>query len=140
MTNVLERLRHCAEDPMWSDHAEVNKSLLREAVLEIQRLRERRKLPERRETSTVKFQHDGVGFYASGSDFADGGGLGEVFLEGGKAGSGLSVLCADAGTAASLALQYGCPVDVLRAAMQRLPDGAPAGPLGAALVLLTAPL
>lgn len=124
---------------MWAEHAEVNKSLLREAVAEIQRLRQRRKLPERRETSTVKFQHDGVGFYASGSDFADGR-LGEVFLEGGKAGSGLAVLCADVGTAASLALQYGCPVDVLRAAMQRLPDGAPAGPLGTALVLLTEPL
>lgn len=35
---LLERLRACAEDPMWADHAEVHKSLLAMAVAEIERL------------------------------------------------------------------------------------------------------
>lgn len=31
-SDVVERLRACANDPMWADHAEVNKATLRAAV------------------------------------------------------------------------------------------------------------
>lgn len=39
-TDVAELLRRYADDPMWADHAEVPKSLLRAAIIEIERLRE----------------------------------------------------------------------------------------------------
>lgn len=42
MTNdaLIERLRACAADPMWADHAEIPKAWCAEAADEIERLRE----------------------------------------------------------------------------------------------------
>lgn len=42
MTDILEvqRLRACAADPMWADHAEIPKAWCAEAADEIERLRE----------------------------------------------------------------------------------------------------
>lgn len=58
----------------------------------------------------------------------------EVFLNSSmKQGTFADVNAADAALAASLALQYGCPLDVLRKGMKRNADGVPQGPLGAAL-------
>lgn len=31
-TELIERLQACADDPMWADHAEVSKGLLRKAI------------------------------------------------------------------------------------------------------------
>lgn len=42
-------------------------------------------------------------------------------------------MVSDAAVAISLALQYGCPIDVLRAAMKRDKDGSPMGLLSHAL-------
>ncbi len=38
--NLVERLNICANDPMWCEHAEVPKSLLREAAAALEAARE----------------------------------------------------------------------------------------------------
>ena len=40
MTDLIERLNVCANDPMWCEHAEVQKSLLREAGAALEAARE----------------------------------------------------------------------------------------------------
>ena len=40
MDELIERLNVCANDPMWCEHAEVQKSLLREAVAALEAARE----------------------------------------------------------------------------------------------------
>lgn len=60
--------------------------------------------------------------------------IGEIFVNtAGKAGSDIDTMVSDAAVAVSLALQYGCPIEVLRAAMKRNPDGAPMGLMSQAL-------
>lgn len=94
----------------------------------------RRKLPDRRPAETFRLAHvttSGavhcfhvtVGLYdREGSD------VGEIFVNtAGKAGNEADVMAADAAVAVSLALQYGCPLEVLSAAMKRNPDGAHMG-------------
>lgn len=39
MTDIVERLRACENDPMWADHAEIPKLWCKEAADEIGRLR-----------------------------------------------------------------------------------------------------
>lgn len=54
--------------------------------------------------------------------------IGEVFINTAtKAGSESDTMVSDAAVAISLALQYGCPIEVIRAAMKRNPDGTPTG-------------
>ena len=96
----------------------------------------RKKLPNRRAAENLTYYWQGnkmeahLGFYDNGK-------LGEIFLSAGKAGTGLSVTMIEAAVATSLALQYGCPVDVLLAAMphdERVVGtrvaGTPDGPVG----------
>lgn len=60
--------------------------------------------------------------------------IGEVFINtAGKAGSEGDTMVSDAAVAISLALQYGCPIEVLRTAMKRNPDGSPMGLMSHAL-------
>lgn len=60
--------------------------------------------------------------------------IGEIFINtAGKAGSEGDTMVSDAAVAISLALQYGCPIEVLRTAMKRNPDGSPMGLLSHAL-------
>lgn len=42
----------------------------------------------------------------------------------------MSIIASDSAVAASLALQYGCPIEVLQRAFLREEDGSAAGPLG----------
>ena len=74
-------------------------------------------------------------FTATVSEYADGR-LGEVFLTNHKAGSMAGIMASDAAIAASLALQFGCPADVLRRALSRDARGNATGPLGIALDLI----
>ena len=69
------------------------------------------------------------------SRFADGS-IGEVFLNNHKVNSQADVSARDAAVVASIALQYGAPVDVIRRALMRNADGTASGPLGAALDLI----
>jgi hypothetical protein len=51
--------------------------------------------------------------------------------------SGAGILASDAGVAASLALQYGCPLETIRKALMRDERGFATGPLGVALDLVS---
>jgi hypothetical protein len=62
-----------------------------------------------------------------------GGGLAEIFLSNTKQSD---VSARDAGVGASLALQFSCPVEVLRRALLRDPHGKASSPRGCALDLI----
>ena len=74
----------------------------------------------------------GPKFTATASRFDDGS-LGEIFLQNHKANSAAGIMASDAAIAASLALQFGRPVETLRRALCRDTRGNATGPLGAAL-------
>jgi hypothetical protein len=59
--------------------------------------------------------------------------IGEIFITNHKAGSQSGIMASDAAVAASIALQYGAPLDVIRHALMRDGRGRPSGPLGIAL-------
>jgi hypothetical protein len=62
--------------------------------------------------------------------------LAEIFISNAKAGSHSDAAAKDAAVVASIALQYGVPVDVIRHALLRDPRGVASSPLGVALDLL----
>ena len=92
----------------------------------------RRRLPNRRGSVTFTVHAGGLRFTATASQFDDGA-RGEVFLQNHKADSAAGILASDAAIAASLALQFGCPVDVLHKALSRDARGNATGPLGVTL-------
>ena len=95
----------------------------------------RKKLPNRRQRTPVEFEHEGISYKGGAGHYPDGR-VGEVFLSGGKSGYLLQALSSDGAVAASIAMQYGAPIDVLRNAMLRDDKGAAAGPLGKLLDIL----
>ena len=60
----------------------------------------------------------------------------EIFLQNHKAGSSAGINAQDAAVVCSIALQYGVPLDVIRRALMRDPQGRASGPLGTALDML----
>lgn len=96
---------------------------------------ERQRLPNRRQSETFGFEHAGLKYTATASWFADGR-LGEVFVSNGKADSQADANARDAAIVASIALQHGAPLDVVRGALLRDGRGRPSTPIGAALDLL----
>ena len=86
-------------------------------------------LPNRRETDTFRFDHEGHRYFGSVSRFKDGRPA-EVFLDAGKPGASIQAIARDGAVFVSLALQHGCPLEVLRKAITRLDDGSAAGPFG----------
>lgn len=95
----------------------------------------RRTLPNRRPLETFTFELDGMRYTAS-AGFFETGGLAELFLRAGKPGCAIEVASHDAAVVVSLALQFGTPLNAIRKALTKLPDGAAAGPLGRALDLI----
>jgi ribonucleoside-diphosphate reductase alpha chain len=96
----------------------------------------RRHLPDRRGSETFSF---GCGSFidtATVSRFPDGG-LAEIFISNGKAGSASDINARDAAIVASIALQFGVPADVIRHALTRNTDGTGGSPLAAALDLIS---
>ena len=93
----------------------------------------RERLPNRRLSEVVSFQHGGRRWTATISRLHDGR-VGEIFLDTIK-GAAIGELAAHAAIVASLALQSGCPLETLRHAL----DGRNAGPLGAALAIIGEP-
>lgn len=89
-------------------------------------------LPNRRLNETREFERDGirikmtVGFMPDGS-------VGEIFLNADRSDSMLDVLMSDAAIIASLALQWGVPVQHLAHAIKRDKFGTASSPIGAAL-------
>ena len=93
------------------------------------------RLPNRRASETFNFEVEGIRYCASVSRLADGR-IGEIFLGSHKVGSQSDTNVRDAASAASLALQHGCTLDVLRDALLRDLRGKAATPLGVALDLV----
>ena len=93
----------------------------------------RERLPTRRPQTTVEVAH-GSSVFTVGIGALPGGRVAEIFVSGSKAGSELDALLNDAAVLASIALQYGAPLDTLARAMGRHGDKtAPASALGAIL-------
>jgi hypothetical protein len=92
----------------------------------------RKQLPNRRRATTLAVEAHGSPFTASFGYFPDGK-VGEIFLQNHRPGSQADSNARDGAIAASLALQYGCPLEVLRRALLRDSHGRPSTPLGAAL-------
>src|SRR5262245_1071365 len=92
----------------------------------------RERLPNRRASVVFEIELHGLHYTASVSHFADGRPA-EIFLQNHKPGSQSDANARDSAVAASLALQFGCPLEVLRRAVLRDSVGRPSTPLGAAL-------
>ena len=92
----------------------------------------RDRLPTRRSSETFDFRCDCGTYTATISRFADDR-IAEIFLSSNKAGSHLDHMARDAAILASIALQYGAPLDVIGNALQRDHLGCAITPLGAAL-------
>jgi len=89
-------------------------------------------LPNRRASSTFELELCGLRYTATVSRFADGRPA-EIFLQNHKPGSQSDANARDSAVAASLALQFGCPLETLQRAVLRDAAGRPSTPLGAAL-------
>ena len=92
----------------------------------------RDRLPDRRSAISTSFERDGARFEMTAGFYADGR-PGEIFLNADRANSLLDFLMSDAAILASLALQYGAPLDELRHALKRDSRGEAASPIGTAL-------
>lgn len=96
----------------------------------------RRELPNRRPHEVISFIHWGQKFHAGiGSDNQAADVL-EVWLNTGKSGTQAETLARDSAVLLSLALQHGVPIEAMRRAVMRDPNGAASGPIGALLDLL----
>jgi len=98
--------------------------------------RQRLRLPNRRRTETFELEVGGLKYAATIGYFPNGR-VGEVFLQNNKPGSQSDSNARDAAVAASLALQFGCPLETLRRALLRDVQGRPSTPLGAAVDAIT---
>jgi ribonucleoside-diphosphate reductase alpha chain len=95
----------------------------------------REHLPNRREAETFDVEAGGQHYHATIGRFEDGR-LAEVFLTNHKAGSMAGIMASDSAVLCSIALQHGVPVEVLRHALMRDPQGRAIGPLGVVLDLV----
>jgi ribonucleoside-diphosphate reductase alpha chain len=95
----------------------------------------RERLPNRRASELFEVQALALRFTVSVSKYPDDR-LAEIFITNHRAGSAAGILASDAAICASLALQFGCPVETLRRALSRDGGGHATSPLGVALDLL----
>jgi hypothetical protein len=94
---------------------------------------ERRRLPNKRACEHFGFECNGLKYVASVSFFADSRQLAEIFISNSKAGSHSDSAAKDSAVVASIALQHGVPLEVIRHALLRDSRGVAASPLGCAL-------
>lgn len=93
----------------------------------------RLRLANRRAAETIAFQHafgEANIHYVGSIGRFNSGDVAEIFLNARKHDTASDVNARDGAVAISLALQYGCPVDILKHAMARKPNGTAMGPLG----------
>jgi hypothetical protein len=95
----------------------------------------RRRLTDRRICETFEIEVGGLRYSATVGRYADGA-IGEIFLQNHKPGSQSDSNARDAAVAASLALQFGCPLETLQRALPRDSHGRPSTPLGAAIDII----
>ena len=98
-------------------------------------MNQRRRLPQRRRSETFGFECNGLRYTATASWFEDGA-LGEVFVGNHRCDSHADACAKDSAILASICLQYGAPLDVIRHALLRDSRGRPSTPIGCALDLL----
>ena len=102
----------------------------------------RERLPNRRRSENFDFVHQDpsgrVFLYTATVGFYDDGRPGEVFLGAAKVGSAEDIQIKDSAIALSLALQYGCPLEVIAPTFLRTGAGHPEGPLGTLVGILAA--
>jgi|SRR5262245_4828896 len=96
----------------------------------------RQRLPDRRLAESLDFEVNNLKYTATVGKYPNGR-IGEVFLQSHKPGSQSDANARDAAVAASLALQYGCALEVLKRALLRDSQGCPSTPLGAAIDAIT---
>jgi hypothetical protein len=96
---------------------------------------DRQRLPNRRGAETFDLEAGGLRYRATLGRFPDGRPA-EIFLTNTKMGSHSDTNARDAAVVASIALQYGAPLEVLRGALMRDEEGRPCGPLGVAVDLI----
>jgi hypothetical protein len=96
---------------------------------------ERRRLPNRRASEQFAFECNGLRYVATVSRFPDGE-LAEIFINNAKAGSTSDSAAKDSAVVASISLQHGVPVGVIRGALLRDARGVASSPLGEALDLI----
>jgi hypothetical protein len=92
----------------------------------------RERLPNRRSSSTFEFQIAGLRYTCTVSCYSDGG-IAELFISNHKTNSAADTAARDSAIMASIALQHGADVEILRKALCRDFLGRASGPLGAAL-------
>jgi ribonucleoside-diphosphate reductase alpha chain len=92
---------------------------------------ERRRLPNRRASTSFTFRVGRLAYTCTYSQL--GGQVLEVFIQNHRTNSDADVNARDSAIAASLALQFGCPLETLRRALCRDTSGNASGPLGRAL-------
>ena len=92
----------------------------------------RQRLPDRRASLSFDFETGGLRFVCTFSRFADGR-LGEVFLTNHRVNSQAGIIASDQAVLASLALQFGCPLETLSNALMRNSAGRATSPIGIAL-------
>jgi ribonucleoside-diphosphate reductase alpha chain len=92
----------------------------------------RRRLRNRRASITFDVEAFGLMFTVTASRFDDGT-IAETFIRNHKCTSAAGIMASDSAVAASLALQYGCPAEILARALSRDSANRPTGPLGIAL-------
>ena len=96
----------------------------------------RQRLKDRRACESFDLEVAGQRYTATIGRHADGT-IGEIFLQSHKSGSHSDANARDAAVAASLAIQFGCPLETLRHALLRDSHGQPSTPLGAAVDIIT---
>lgn len=95
----------------------------------------RQRLPNRRLCESFSFGCEGLPYSCTLSRFQDGR-IAELFISNHKAGSHADSAAKDSAVVASIALQHGVPVDVIRRALLRNSQGKASSPLGVALDLI----
>lgn len=92
----------------------------------------RQRLPNRRASETLSFEHGGTDITVTAGYYRDGR-LGEIFINAGHANSTLDAIVSDAAIAVSFALQHGADLTTIKAALKRNSQGDPSSPIAAAL-------
>ena len=96
---------------------------------------ERRKLSNRRASITFDFRCNRLAYSATISRYSNGD-LAEIFINNSKVGSDSDSAAKDSAVVASIALQHGVPLNIIRKALLRDPRGTASSPLGVALDLV----
>jgi len=95
-------------------------------------LRELLPLRRQNESFTLRFADQRTEFTVTLGYYPDGR-IGEIFIDGAKAGSEVAAITHDAATLASIGLQYGVPIETFRHAVSRDRDNKAATIIGAVL-------